>query len=69
MVSCRIVATLRVLSDFGTNEEDGFAFAHWVTNGLDHVFSTPLEDQLKIPPAIGFQSFTATTSKSGQKAW
>lgn len=45
------------------------AFAHWVTNGLDHVFSTPLEDRLHIPPGIGFQPFTGTPRKRGQKTW
>jgi hypothetical protein len=45
------------------------AFARWATNGLDHVFSTPLEDQLKIPPAIGFQPFTGTPRKRSHKAW
>ncbi len=43
------------------------AFAHWISNGFDHVFSTPLEDRLHPPPVVGVQPFTGTPHRRGRK--
>ena len=39
------------------------ALAHWFSNGLDHVFSTPLEDRQHPPPLVGVQPFSGDPAK------